>query len=294
MTILVIGATGRVGRHVVDQLVNRGAAVRVLTRDPSKADFPTEVEVAQGDLLDIDALRVAFTGVDAFFLLNAVTGDEFTQALITLNIAREMGVDRLVYLSVIHADLFVNVPHFAVKFGAERMIERMGFNATILRPSYFIDNDHMSKDVIVGQGVYPMPIGGKGLAMVDARDIAEVAAIELIRRVQAPGILPVETINLVGPDTLTGSDVAAIWSDVLGRPVVYGGDDPSALEQNLASFMPKWTAYDMRLMAERFVSDGMVPEAGEVERLTRLLGRPLYSYRAFASALAAAQQTATA
>jgi len=294
MTILVFGATGRVGRHVVDQLVGRGSAVRVLTRDPSKADFPAEVEIAQGDLLDIEALRAAFTGVDAFFLLNAVTGDEFTQALIALNIAREMGVDRLVYLSVIHADRFVNVPHFAVKFGAERMIEQMGFSAPILRPSYFIDNDHMSKDVIVGQGVYPMPIGGKGLAMVDARDIAEVAAIELIRRVQAPGILPVETINLVGPDTLTGSDVAAIWSDVLGRPVVYGGDDPSALEQNLASFMPKWTAYDMRLMAERFVSDGMVPEAGEVERLTRLLGRPLYSYRAFATALAAAEKTATA
>jgi len=294
MTILVIGATGRVGRHVVDQLVNRGTAVRVLTRDPSKADFPAGVEVAQGDLLDIDALRAAFTGVDAFFLLNAVTGDEFTQALITLNIAHEMGVDRLVYLSVIHADRFVNVPHFAVKFGAERMIEQMGFNATILRPSYFIDNDHMSKDVIVDHGVYPMPIGGKGLAMVDTRDIAEVAAIELVRRAQAPTTLPVETINLVGPDTLTGSDVAAIWSDVLGRTIVYGGDDPSALEQNLASFMPKWTAYDMRLMAERFVSDGMIPEAGGVERLTRLLGRPLHSYRDFASTLAASEKTATA
>jgi uncharacterized protein YbjT (DUF2867 family) len=292
MTILVIGATGRVGRHVVDQLVKRGATVRVLTRDPSKADFPTEVDVAQGDLLDIDALRAAFTGVDAFFLLNAVTGDEFTQALVTLNIAREMGVDRLVYLSVIHADRFVNVPHFAVKFGAERMIEQMGFSATILRPSYFIDNEHMSKDVIVDHGVYPMPIGGKGLAMVDARDIAEVAAIELIRRAQAPGMLPVETLNLVGPDTLTGSDVAAIWSDVLGRPIVYGGDDPSAFEQNLASFMPKWTAYDMRLMAERFVSDGMIPEAGDVERVTRLLGRPLRSYRDFASALAASTATA--
>ena len=294
MTILVIGATGRVGRHVVDQLVNRGTAVRVLTRDPSKADFPAGVEVAQGDLLDIDALRAAFTGVDAFFLLNAVTGDEFTQALITLNIAREMGVDRLVYLSVIHADRFVNVPHFAVKFGAERMIEQMGFSATILRPSYFIDNDHMSKDVIVDHGVYPMPIGGKGLAMVDTRDIAEVAAIELVRRAQAPTMLPVETINLVGPDTLTGSDVAAIWSGVLGRTIVYGGDDPSALEQNLASFMPKWTAYDMRLMAERFVSDGMIPEAGGVERLTRLLGRPLHSYRDFASTLAASEKTATA
>lgn len=286
MTILVIGATGRVGRHVVDQLVQRGTNVRVLSRDPAKAKFPAGVEVAQGDLLDIDALRSAFRGVSTLFLLNAVTGDEFTQAIITLNIARESGVERVVYLSVLNADGAVNVPHFAVKSGAERMLEQMGFSATILRPSYFIDNEVMIKDVIFNHGVYPMPIGSKGVAMVDARDIAEVAAIELIRRDQAPGKLPIDIINLVGPDTLTGSDVAAIWSDVLGRPVAYGGDDPSGFEQNMATFMPKWMAYEMRLMAERYVSDGMIPEAGDVERLTKILGRPLHSYRDFASQLA--------
>lgn len=283
MTILITGATGRVGRHVVDQLVKRGASLRVLTRDPSKANFPAGVEVVRGDLLDIDALRGAFTGVSTLFLLNAVTGDEFTQAIITLNVARESGVERVVYLSVIHADRFVNVPHFAVKSGAERMIEQTGFSATILRPSYFIDNEHMIKDVIFNYGVYPMPIGSKGVAMVDARDIAEVAAIELIRREQAPGKLPIETINLVGPDTLTGSGVAAIWSDVLNRPVAYGGDDPTGFEQNLATFMPRWMAYEMRLMAERYVSDGMIPEVGDVERLTKILGRPLHSYRDFAT-----------
>ena len=57
----------------------------------------------------------------------------------------------------------------------------------------------------------------------------------------------------------------------------------------MATFMPKWTAYEMRLMAERFVSDGMIPEAGDVDRLTQLLGRPLHSYRDFATALAPAQ-----
>ena len=287
MTILVTGATGRVGRQVVQQLVKRGADVRVLVRDTSKASVPAGVEVVQGDLLDIDALRTAFTGVNTLFLLNAVAADEFTQALITLNVAREAGVERVVYLSVMHSDHFVNVPHFAVKSGAERMIERMGFGATILRPAYFMDNEHMIKDVIFNHGVYPMPIGSKGVAMVDVRDIAEVAAIELIRREQAPGKLPIETINLVGPDTLTGSDVAAIWSDVLGRTVAYGGDDPTAFEQNLATFLPKWMAYEMRLMAERYVSDGMIPEAGDVERLTKILGRPLHSYRNFATEIAA-------
>lgn len=288
MTILVTGATGRIGRQVVNQLVNRGADVRALVRDPAKAHFPAGVDVVQGDMLDVESLRRAFVGIKTLFLLNAVAGDEFTQALIALNVARESGVDRVVYLSVMHAERFVNVPHFAVKSGAERMIAQMGFSATILRPAYFMDNEHMVKDVIVGHGVYPMPIGSKGVAMVDTADIAEVAAIELIRRDQAPGKLPIETLHLVGPDTLTGPELAAIWSEILDRPVAYGGDDPSGFEQNAANFLPKWMAYEMRLMAERYVSDGMVPGTGDVERLTSILGRPLRSYRDFATALAGA------
>jgi len=287
MTILVTGATGNVGRNVVDQLVGRGASVRALVRNPAKADFPAGVDVVQGDLLDVDSLRSAFQGVSTLFLLNAVVPDEFTQALIALNLARAAGVQHVVYLSVIHSDVYLNVPHFAGKYGVERMIEALGFSATILRPAYFIDNDLTVKDVVRNYGVYPMPIGSKGLAMIDARDIGEIAAIELLRRDSAAGPLPLERINLVGPDTLTGADVAAIWTEVLGRPVAYGGDDSAAFEQNLRQFMPPWMAYDMRLMAERFQSDGMAPEAGDVERLTALLGRPLRSYRDFAARVAA-------
>jgi uncharacterized protein YbjT (DUF2867 family) len=286
MTILVTGATGTVGRQVVEQLAKRGANVRALVRDPSKASLPAGVDVVQGDLLNVDSLRPAFGGVSTLFLLNAVVPDEFTQALITLNIAKQEGVQRLVYLSVIHSDLYVNVPHFAGKFGVERMIEQLGFNATILRPAYFMNNDLTIKDVVLGHGLYPMPIGSKGLAMIDVRDIGEIAAIELMRREKATGPLPLEHINLVGPDTLTGSDVAAIWSRVLKRSIAYGGDDTAGFERNLKKFMPNWMAFDMRLMSERFLTDGMIPEGGDVERLTRLLGRRLRSYHDFASAIA--------
>jgi len=290
MTILVTGATGTIGRQVVQQLVQRGASVRALVRDPAKADFAPGVEVVQGDLLDPDTLRGAFTGVSAFFLLNAVTPDEFTQALIALNVARQAGVERVVYLSVIHSDHYVNVPHFAAKFGVERMIEQMGFSATILRPAYFMNNELTIKDAVQAYGVYPMPIGARGLAMVDPRDIGEVAAIALIHRAHASRPMPLERINLVGPDTLTGGDAAAIWSSVLGRPIAYGGDDTADFEQNLRNFMPGWMAYDMRLMAERFISDGMVPESGDVARLTAMLGRPLRNYRDYVTGIVAPAQ----
>ncbi|MBJ7410667.1 MAG: NmrA/HSCARG family protein [Phenylobacterium sp.] len=279
MTILVTGATGKVGRNVVDHLVRRGADVRSLVRKPAKADLPASVELAQGDMLDVDTLRSAMTGVSTLFLLNGVVADEFTQALIALNIARDAGIQRIVYLSVIHSDLYANVPHFAGKFGVERMIEAMGLHATILRPAYFMDNELTIKDVVTDYGVYPMPIGDKGLAMIDARDIGEIAAIELIRREQSPAPLPLSRINLVGPETLTGADAAAIWSQVLGRAIAFPGNDVAGFEQNLRQFMPSWMAYDMRKMAERFQTDGMVPETGDVERLTTLLGRPLRTYR---------------
>ncbi|ATE71096.1 SDR family oxidoreductase [Lysobacter capsici] len=288
MTILVTGATGKIGRHVIQQLIQHGAKPRALVRDPSVADLPDAVDVVQGDMLDVDALRRGFEGISTLFLLNAVAADEFTQALITLNVAREAGVKRLVYLSVIHSDRYVNVPHFAGKFGVERMIEKMGFNATILRPAYFMDNDLTIKDVVLGYGVYPMPIGGKGLAMIDARDIGEIAAIELLSRDRAADGSALTRINLVGPDTLTGTDVAGIWSNALGRAIAYGGDDTAGFEQNLRQFMPAWMAYDMRQMAEGFLTEGMLPEQGDVERLTRLLGRPLRSYRDFAAETAAA------
>lgn len=279
MTILVTGATGNVGRNVVEQLVKRSADVRALVRDPSRAHFAATVEVVQGDLLDVDTLRSAMSGVSTLFLLNGVVADEYTQALIALNVAREAGIGRIVYLSVIHSDIYVNVPHFAGKFGVEKMIEQMGMSATILRPAYYMDNEITIKDVVTGYGIYPMPIGDKGLAMIDARDVGEIAAIELIRREQSAMPLPIDRINLVGPDTLTGASAAAIWSDVLGRTIAFPGNDNAGFEQNLRAFMPSWMAFDMRLMAERFQSDGMLPDARDVDRLTSLLGRPLRSYR---------------
>lgn len=286
MTILVTGATGQIGRQLVQQLVQRGASVRALVRDPAKADFPSSVELQQGDLLDPDSLRRAYRGVSTLFLLNAVAPDEFTQGLVALNLAKEAGIERLVHLSVIHSDRYLNVPHFAGKYGVERVIEDLGFSATILRPAYFMENDLTVLDVVREHGVYPMPVGGKGLAMISTSDIAEIAAIELVRRNGAAGPEPLERYNLVGPDTLTGEDMAAIWSAVLGRPVAYGGGDTAGFEENLRRFMPGWMAYDMRLMGERFLSDGMVPEAGDCARLVVLLGRPLRSYREFATSVA--------
>ena len=281
MSILVTGATGAIGSLVVQGLVDAGADVKALVRQPGKRSFPAGVTEVIGDLTDVPSLRAALSSVRTLFLLNAVTPDELTQALIALNLAREAGIDRIVYLSVIHADKYTNVPHFTSKHTVERMIDSLDMPATILRPAYFMQNERMIQQVIQGYGVYPMPIGSAGVSMVDTRDIADLAVAELLRRDQAPAPLPRLTYDVVGPDVLTGASAAEIWSSALGRAVTYAGDDVAAFETQMASFGPAWLAYDMRLMMSGIQKFGMQSTAGAVDRLQTLLGRPLRTYANF-------------
>jgi len=68
----------------------------------------------------------------------------------------------------------------------------------------------------------------------------------------------------------------------------YPGDDTAGFEKMLRQFMPRWMAFDMLLVGERFLTDGMLPKVGDVERLTTLLGRPLRTYRDFITEITAA------
>ncbi|MEE4748423.1 NmrA family NAD(P)-binding protein [Pseudomonas alliivorans] len=281
MSILVIGATGTVGSLVVQRLAAAGAEVKALVRQPGKASFPTGVTEVVADMTDVPSMRAALSSVRTLFLLNAVTPDEVTQALITLNLAQEKGIKRIVYLSVIHADRFTNVPHFTGKHTVERMIETLDVAATILRPAYFMQNEGMVQQTIQDYSVYPMPIGHAGVSMIDARDIADIAVAELLRLDRAPATLERLTLELVGPQVLTGPSVAKIWSSSLGREVVYGGDDVAAFEAQMASYIPGWLAYDLRLMMSGIQKFGMQAADGTVDRLQAIIGRPLRTYESF-------------
>ncbi|HEY9104811.1 SDR family oxidoreductase [Chitinimonas sp.] len=287
MSILVTGASGTVGSLVIQGLAQQGAKVKALVRQPGKVALPPGASEVVGDLTDPASVRAALAGVRTLFLLNAVTPDEVTQALLALNAARDAGVERIVYLSVIHADQYTDVPHFTGKHTVERMISSLQLPATVLRPAYFMQNDKTVQAVIEGYGVYPMPIGATGVAMVDTRDIADVVVAELLRRDRAPGPLPQLTLDVVGPELLTGATAAATWGAALGRDIHYGGDDLPAFEAQLAQAMPSWMAYDMRLMMGRIQQLGMKPAQGAVQQLELLLGRPLRRYAALVQELLA-------
>lgn len=282
MSILVIGATGTIGSVVVQGLAQQGAAVTALVRRPGGRAMPAGVREVVGDLGQVDSLRQAMAGARTLFLLNALAPDEVTQSLQALNVAREAGIQRIVYLSVINADLYTQVPHFTGKHTVERMIETLDLPATILRPAYFMQNDIAIQPVVEGYGVFPMPIGAKGCAMVDARDIADLAVAELLRRDRAPLPLPRLMLEVVGPEVINGPAAAAVWSRALGREIHYGGDDVQAFEaQLLQQGTPGWMAYDLRLMMSGIQQIGQLAAPGAVQRLEQLLGRPLRTYQAF-------------
>jgi uncharacterized protein YbjT (DUF2867 family) len=287
MTILVTGSTGTIGSQVVQRLAGQSAPIRALVRDDtSKGKIPSGVEPVQGDMTDVGSMRAALKGVDTLFLLNAVAADEATQALVTLDLAYEAGIQRIVYFSVFNSPLFDDVPHFASKYLVERVIDAQAVPATVLRPSTFMQNDLILRDALKA-GVYPQPIGGVGVSMVDIRDIADAAVVELLRRERAPHPLPRTTIDLVGPDTLTGMEIAAIWASVLGRDVRYGGDDLATYESQAAARIPGWMAHDFRLMLRAFHRFGMIPGKDSRATFEALIGHPLRSYRAFAEEVAA-------
>ena len=281
MTILAVGGTGQIGSLVVSKLAEQGAEIVVLTQHPEKVPLPSGVRAVKGDVLDPETMRAALRGVDTLFLLNPVVTDELTRALLTLRLASDAALKGIVYFSMVNADALVDVPHAAAKYAGERMIETLDLPATILRPNYFFQNDAMVKELLLEKGVYAMPIGNVGAAMVDTRDIADVAAIELLKRDRTAGRLPRDLIDISGPEVLTATSITSIWTDVLGKPISYGGDDLNVFEQQSRAHMPPAMALDIALMFAGWQKIGVLPMPGAIERLTAMLGRPPRTYRAF-------------
>ncbi|MGA3075153.1 MAG: NmrA family NAD(P)-binding protein [Bryobacteraceae bacterium] len=276
MKILVTGGTGNVGAEVVKELLKRNADIRLLVRKQGTAT-PNGVEVAIGDLLDPVSVRKALDGVEKLYLLNAVSPDELTQGLIAYDLAKRLKLKHVVYHSVFRVDRFKDVPHFASKLAIENAMREFDVPFTVIRPNYFFQNDATLRDALTKAGIYPMPLGQAGVSAVDIRDIAEATAIALTSDGRYG-----KTYNLNGPEVLSGPKMASIWSGLLGKEIRYSGNDMDAFEEQMRKRVPSWSAFDIRMMFQGYLERGFVAEAGDVEILTDLLGRPPRRYEEFA------------
>jgi uncharacterized protein YbjT (DUF2867 family) len=212
--ILVIGATGNVGRHVVAGLLDAGADVRALARDPHSAGMPGSVDVARGDLSDPDTLDAPLEGVGAVFLVWPFPTAEAAPAVLD---AVRRHASRVVYLSSmgVRDDLErqadpINRFHAEV----ERSIRRSGLEWTFIRSGGMATNTLGWAPQIRNGGVVRAPYGAAARSLVHEADVAAVAVRALAEIVHGGKKYPV-----TGPETLTQVEQAHTIGETISRTV---------------------------------------------------------------------------
>ncbi|GAA4725993.1 NAD(P)H-binding protein [Phytohabitans rumicis] len=207
MTILVAGATGTVGRPLLQQLLAAGHRVRALTRDPAKAALPAGAEVVAGNLADTGSLAAAFAGVDAAHLIG-FDGADFSPLANgeqIVDLATTAGVRRVTLLKGEQE-----------KTALEVAIEASDLAWTYLAPVEFMSNALEWAESVRTEGVVREGFAGARSAMIHEADIAAVAATALTTDGHAG-----KEYWLTGPQALTPPEKVRIMADVLGREVRY-------------------------------------------------------------------------
>lgn len=282
MTILVIGATGNVGRPTVAGLLAEGESVRALSRsEDNLAKLPEGVEGVIGDLETGDGLDAACAGIDKLFLITSNGETETARGLNAVKAATAAGVKHIVFLSVGNPGKEPAVPHYRAKLPIEEAIRNSGADYTFLRPNFFMQTDLSVIPVIREHGIYSMPIGSIGNNRVDTRDIADCAVRVLTEDGHAGA-----DYHLHGPDTISGPGAAEVYAKHFGRDVRYGGDDVDQWGKPVEAFLPPWLLASLKQMFIGQQQHGGVADADAIAASQEAVGHPLRTFESFVAELA--------
>jgi len=234
--VLVTGATGRIGRGVIAELLRAGMPVRALTRRPDAARLPMGVQVLPGDLTVPESLDAALQGVGAVFLV--WTAPPATIPAVVERLASH--ASRVVLLSSPHrtphpffqapqpnamSDLHANI---------ERFIAESGLASTIIRPGMFASNAlHWWAASIRNGDTVRWPYGAAETAPIDERDIAAVAARSLCEDRHAGG-----DYVLTGPESLSQAEQVRIIGDAIGRRIEFAELSPEDFRRETEGSWP--------------------------------------------------------
>jgi uncharacterized protein YbjT (DUF2867 family) len=271
--ILVTGATGNVGRNVVEQLLGAGESVRALTRNPERAGLPDGAEVVRGDLHDPASLPAALDGVDAVFLF-AVPGS----ASSFIAAAKEAGVRRVVFLSSGAVDDSVEEqanPIAAFHADIERELAASGLEWTFVRPSSFAVNAlEWTGQLSAGDAVRGA-YAEATMAPVHEEDIAAVSVAALTGEGHAGAVHEV-----TGPQSLTNAEQVELLGKVLDRPVYYEELPPAVVRDGMQTQGVPQPIVDALFDVW---SSSVGTSARVTDTVERITGRPARSFAQWAA-----------
>jgi len=278
--IVVTGATGSIGRHLVVQLAASGTPFRAMVRDPAAA-AGLGGEVVRGDFTEPATLAAAFAGADQLFLNSPGAGPGngqeamIRQQRAAIDAARAAGVGHVVKVSVLRAAtgrLLAEGAHGVI----EDHLRASGLTATVLQPSGFMQNFVTGVNGFSPDGDLVDLYGGAGMSYIDAADIAACAAAALLR-----GAGTGRTHLLTGPEVLTAADIAARIATTVDRPVGVASIDPAGLEASLlAQGVPAGFAADVAALCRDVATGTLATTTDDVHRLTGTAPR---TFAAFAT-----------
>ncbi|MEU0215239.1 NAD(P)H-binding protein [Streptomyces sp. NPDC006265] len=276
MTTLVVGATGRLGPHLVKAVDAAGRPVSALVRDPVRAAgiLPSAARIVVGDFTRPDTLDRALEGIEAIVLLTP-HGPSMADVQIDL-VARaaDAGV-RVVKISGTSTGIRPDGPEACRRhWEVERAVIGSGARHVILRPNAFMQG--LVAGVIATaarSGVVNDPISKKGISAVDCRDIADVTAAVL-----ANPAYDGRTLTLTGPESVTFAGLAACLRACGTRAEVRTSSPPEAAAAARAHGVTAWEARHLEEMLTLFANGGADFVTADVEETT---GHPPRSVRAF-------------
>jgi NAD(P)H dehydrogenase (quinone) len=269
--IAVTGATGQLGRLVVDHLLKKvpASSVVAIVRNPSKAsDFASRgISVRQADYTDQGALEKALAGVEKLLLVSSSEiGQRAVQHRNVISAAKRAGVKFLVYTSLLHANassLDLAPEHLET----EAVIKASGLPYVILRNGWYTENYTVSVPGAVAQGAFVGSAGKGRIASAARNDYAEAAVAALVNPPQAA-----QVIELAGDTAYTLAELAAEISRQTGKTIPYR-DLPAAEYRNLLlkAGLPEGLASGLASWDASAAHGALFDES---RQLSRLIGRP--------------------
>lgn len=222
--ILVFGATGKTGSEIIKQLLIRKVSIRVLIRDPDKAnDFKAKgIDVVVGDASDIHTLTIAFKGIDKVYMALANSENLLKQEMLITDCAKQAKVSLLVKQSSLETLTFPNNPIPEAHLKSEKYIKDSGLNWVIIRPTFFNQMLLMCAHTIKAKNTLSFPMGKGCVAATDVRDVAEITAIVLTEKGHIN-----KSYDISGPELLSFESIAAIFSKVLNKEITYSAQSLS-------------------------------------------------------------------